>query len=259
MTRMTSSDTTASGAFPLAEVTHLDSLSHCFWEGQLYNGRPSGGGAPPAQSSAASRFRDWCGAAGILIDVAALRGVDALPDGSGVGLEDLEAARRRFGVSRSPATSCCYVEDSRTSAAVRSLSSCRCSTNATWPSSVRTWGTRCGRRGSGASGAPCTRSASSPGIGRCGSSTSPISKRLPSLVIGSGGSSSAHARAADDAGSDYTARRSIRSQSSDHSAGEAGRYFQSSALTRVRHPGRCFRTSPSWPGHGRASRSRSRR
>jgi kynurenine formamidase len=79
-------------------VTHLDGLSHIFWDGRMYNGRP------------ASRVTAWGGALdlpisdlatgvvtrGVLLDVA---GDTWLEPGTGVFPEDLEAAEARQGVS----------------------------------------------------------------------------------------------------------------------------------------------------------------
>jgi kynurenine formamidase len=84
--------------------THLDSPAHMFWEGKMYNGRPAelvdadGGAAWGAVTAAA----DGLVTRGVLLDVAALRGVDWLEDGDGVGPADLEAAEERQGVRVEP-------------------------------------------------------------------------------------------------------------------------------------------------------------
>lgn len=78
-------------------VTNLDGLSHIFWDGRMYNGRP------------ASRVTAWGGALdlpikdlaegvvtrGVLLDVA---GDTWLEPGTGVFPEDLDAAEARQGV-----------------------------------------------------------------------------------------------------------------------------------------------------------------
>lgn len=83
------------------QMTHLDSLAHVFWDGMMYNGRP------------ASLVSDWAGAAtgdalvvrdgivtrGVLLDVAAARGVEALEPGTPVLPEDLELAERMAGLT----------------------------------------------------------------------------------------------------------------------------------------------------------------
>lgn len=83
------------------QITHLDTLAHVFWDGRMYNGRP------------ASLVSDWAGAAtedavvvrdgivtrGVLLDVAAAHGVDALEPGTPVMPDDLERAEQTVGVT----------------------------------------------------------------------------------------------------------------------------------------------------------------
>jgi kynurenine formamidase len=81
-------------------VTHIDGLSHVFWDGHMYNGRP------------AAQVTAWAGALsqpitalsagvvtrGVLLDVATDGGGDWLEPGTGVYPEQLEAAEARQGV-----------------------------------------------------------------------------------------------------------------------------------------------------------------
>ena len=81
-------------------ITHMDALSHIFWEGYMYNGRPArivtaqGAGAGsievPAERGVVGR--------GVLLDIARLKGVKWLENGTPVLPEDLEAAEQAQGV-----------------------------------------------------------------------------------------------------------------------------------------------------------------
>ncbi|GIE83065.1 cyclase [Actinoplanes philippinensis] len=81
-------------------VTHLDSPCHLYWDGRLYNGRPhtmvdaATGSAWAAVTAAANGIVTR----GVLLDVAAARGVPWLEPGEGVRPRDLEEAERRQGV-----------------------------------------------------------------------------------------------------------------------------------------------------------------
>jgi kynurenine formamidase len=81
-------------------VTHLDSLAHVMWDGQIYGGRPaelvnSWHGATVCDVTASA---DGIVTRGVLLDVAHLRGVDRLDPAVGVLPEDLEEAERAQGV-----------------------------------------------------------------------------------------------------------------------------------------------------------------
>jgi kynurenine formamidase len=85
-------------------ITHVDAPSHYFWEGRMYNGRSSelvtsreGAGA-----AAIEALRDGVVSRGVLLDVARLRGVDAVPLGEGVMPGELEAAECAQGVRVEP-------------------------------------------------------------------------------------------------------------------------------------------------------------
>lgn len=83
-----------------ADITHVDALSHIFWDKRMYNGA-----APELVNVMHGATRQAVTVAsagvvtrGVLIDVAALRGVEALAGGEGVTPADLEAAEERQGV-----------------------------------------------------------------------------------------------------------------------------------------------------------------
>lgn len=82
-------------------TTHVDGLSHVFWNGQMYNGLPAELVTTHAGATANSvcAMRDGVVTRGVLIDAAGLRGVDWLQPGEGVGAADLEAAEAAHGVT----------------------------------------------------------------------------------------------------------------------------------------------------------------
>lgn len=73
-------------------VTHIDALSHVFWDGKMYNGVP----AATASTTAGSRIgsvEDFAGGVvtrGVLLDVARMRGVPWLEPGEVITTEDLD-------------------------------------------------------------------------------------------------------------------------------------------------------------------------
>ncbi len=78
-------------------VTHLDALSHYFWDGNMYNGRAASRvtSAAGATAHAMSSLENGVTTRGVLLDIAAARGVDWLEPGEGVLPADLEAAESR--------------------------------------------------------------------------------------------------------------------------------------------------------------------
>jgi kynurenine formamidase len=80
--------------------THLDALCHIFWDGLMYNGRSAALVSDRAGALALpiTVARHGIATRGVLLDVAASRGVPWLDPGQGVLPEDLEAAETRQGV-----------------------------------------------------------------------------------------------------------------------------------------------------------------
>lgn len=80
-------------------VTHIDSLSHFFWDGRMYNGVPSS--RVRTDAGATSHYVDVAKAGiitrGVLVDAPLLRGVEVVPRGDGIGLDDLARAERECG------------------------------------------------------------------------------------------------------------------------------------------------------------------
>jgi kynurenine formamidase len=82
-------------------ITHVDALAHGFFEGRVYNGRR----AEDVVTSDGVRFGSIAALAGgavargVLLDVAASRGLDHLSDSDGISAEDLCAAEEHAGVS----------------------------------------------------------------------------------------------------------------------------------------------------------------
>jgi kynurenine formamidase len=81
-------------------VTHLDALSHYFWDRTMYNGRPAAKvtSAQGATVHAMSALPDGVTTRGVLLDVARVREVRWLEPGEGVFPDDLEAAEQLAGV-----------------------------------------------------------------------------------------------------------------------------------------------------------------
>jgi kynurenine formamidase len=82
-------------------VTHVDGLSHIFWDRRMYNGVPASKVTTPlgATHHAITAVRDGVLTRGVLLDIAAARGKDWLEAGEGVFPEDLAAAEARQGVT----------------------------------------------------------------------------------------------------------------------------------------------------------------
>jgi kynurenine formamidase len=87
------------------EVTHVDAPGHVFHDGRAWGGRriddvaradglASGSVAPLGAHGIVTR--------GVLLDVAAVRGVAHLEPGDGIGIEDVETAEQRAGVTVGP-------------------------------------------------------------------------------------------------------------------------------------------------------------
>jgi kynurenine formamidase len=81
-------------------VTHLDAISHVYWEDNVYNGRRAGDVALPSGMAYGSIHAQRQGifTRGVLLDVAAARGVPWLEPTEFVTVSDLEAAEKLAGV-----------------------------------------------------------------------------------------------------------------------------------------------------------------
>jgi kynurenine formamidase len=81
-------------------TSHIDALCHIFHDGKLYNGYPAEVvTAHGATKLGIHRLRDGIVTRGVLLDIPALRGVDALEPGEPVLPEDLEAAEEQAGLT----------------------------------------------------------------------------------------------------------------------------------------------------------------
>jgi kynurenine formamidase len=85
-------------------VTHLDALSHYFWDGRMYGGLDAAlvTSREGAKRHAMTVLDAGVVTRGVLLDVAASRGVDWLEPGEGVFPDDLEAAEQRQSIRVEP-------------------------------------------------------------------------------------------------------------------------------------------------------------
>ncbi|MBI4328852.1 MAG: cyclase family protein [Chloroflexi bacterium] len=81
-------------------ITHLDSLCHAFWKGQMYNGLPARlvTSFEGAKAEAIDVLHDGIVGRGVLLDVARTKEVPWLEPGTPVLPEDLEAAEKAQNV-----------------------------------------------------------------------------------------------------------------------------------------------------------------
>jgi kynurenine formamidase len=80
-------------------ITHIDSLAHFFWEGKMYNGRPSHlvSTSLGATVESVELAKDGIMSRGILVDVPMIRGIDWVERGEGVMPQDILTAEERCG------------------------------------------------------------------------------------------------------------------------------------------------------------------
>ena len=84
-------------------TSHIDALCHIFHEGKLYNGYPAETvTAHGATQLGIHQLHDGIVTRGVLLDIPALRGVDALAPGDPIFPEDLEAAEAMAGLEVQP-------------------------------------------------------------------------------------------------------------------------------------------------------------
>jgi kynurenine formamidase len=91
-------------AMPLQCGTQWDGLAHCSYDGLLYNGESVAGITIDggAETLGIEHIADGIVGRGVLLDVAALKGTDALPAGTIVTPADLDAAEARQHVRAGP-------------------------------------------------------------------------------------------------------------------------------------------------------------
>ena len=82
-------------------ITHIDSLSHIFWNGQMYNGKPSSlvTTREGAKREAIEVLHDGVISRGVLLDAARFKGVDWMEPGEYVTPDELEEISRQQGVT----------------------------------------------------------------------------------------------------------------------------------------------------------------
>jgi kynurenine formamidase len=80
-------------------TSHLDALCHIMWEGRLYGGYPADAvTAHGAEQLGVHHLRDGVVGRGVLLDLPAAQGIEALEPGTPVAVSDLEAAEAHAGV-----------------------------------------------------------------------------------------------------------------------------------------------------------------
>ena len=83
--------------------SHLDALCHVLWQGKMYNGfSKSDVNEDGCQKLGIANVKQGILTRGILMDIPRLKGVDYLPPGTAVYIEDLEAWEEQTGVRVSP-------------------------------------------------------------------------------------------------------------------------------------------------------------
>ena len=79
--------------------THMDALCHILDQGKMYNGFPSSDVlSTGAEKNSILAGEQGIATRGVLLDIAALKGVDWLEPGDAISVADLEAAEERQGV-----------------------------------------------------------------------------------------------------------------------------------------------------------------
>ncbi len=80
-------------------IPHVDSLCHFMWDGKMYNGASSTlvDSRDGAMSHDVTAAKQGILTRGVLVDAARLRGVEVIPRGDGVGLDDVERAEQQCG------------------------------------------------------------------------------------------------------------------------------------------------------------------
>lgn len=88
---------------PLQTATQWDSLSHCWYDGRLYNGVPAGSvSSTGARRNGIEHTKDRFITRGVLLDIARSKGKPWLEPGYPITVADLEACAGQEGVSIGP-------------------------------------------------------------------------------------------------------------------------------------------------------------
>ena len=82
--------------------THIDGLGHLWYDSTLYNGHPASHVTPDGASRCGVQNVDWIVTRGVLLDIAALKGVTRLENDYAITGEDLDAAASSRGVEIRP-------------------------------------------------------------------------------------------------------------------------------------------------------------
>lgn len=82
------------------QQTHLDSLAHMFYAGQLYNGYPRT--TVPSQNLGVEHMKNGIVTRGVLVDIPRLRGVDFLEPGTAIYSDELDAWLGECGLVMEP-------------------------------------------------------------------------------------------------------------------------------------------------------------
>lgn len=88
---------------PTQSGTQWDSLSHIFWNKQMFNGRSAN--EVTSRGATANGIENYTGKIamrGVLVDVAAHRGVDSLRPGEAIGPDEVDVILRTRGMSIAP-------------------------------------------------------------------------------------------------------------------------------------------------------------
>jgi kynurenine formamidase len=85
-------------------ITHLDALSHLFWNGKMYNNKPAAlvTNRQGATAESVELVKDGLISRGVLLDVARHRNVDWLQPGEGILPNELEAIEQEYNVTVTP-------------------------------------------------------------------------------------------------------------------------------------------------------------
>ena len=82
--------------------THIDGLCHIWYDSQLYNGHSASEVTPAGAQRCGVQNVDWIITRGVLLDIAALKGVTRLENDYAVTGDDLDAAAKARGVDILP-------------------------------------------------------------------------------------------------------------------------------------------------------------